>query len=105
MLSPGKHTISSAELPSHKTRWSAEEDEKLRKALVSLNCVLRYLCGFRFEFSMNLQEQFGYGNWKAVSESVGSRNPLQCKNHARHLVNSSKVSHSVQKTNFINFYG
>ncbi|KAG2185525.1 hypothetical protein INT44_002318 [Umbelopsis vinacea] len=83
MLLPGKHTISSAELPSHKTRWSAEEDEKLRKAL----------------------EQFGYGNWKAVSESVGSRNPLQCKNHARHLVNSSKVSHSVQKTNFINFYG
>ncbi|KAJ2961105.1 hypothetical protein NQZ79_g3629 [Umbelopsis isabellina] len=65
----GKATISSAELPSHKTRWSAEEDQQLKDAL----------------------EKYGYGNWKAVSEAVGSRNPLQCKNHARHLVNSSKV--------------
>ncbi|KAG2233678.1 hypothetical protein INT48_009422 [Thamnidium elegans] len=61
--------ISSASLPSHKTRWNSEEDDLLREALV----------------------KFGYGNWKAISEYIKTRNPLQCKNHARHLMQTDKV--------------
>lgn len=61
--------ISSASLPSHKTRWNNEEDERLGEALI----------------------KFGYGNWKAISEYVQTRNPLQCKNHARHLTQTEKV--------------
>lgn len=35
-ISTGKLTISSAELPSHKTRWSSEEDQRLKDALVNV---------------------------------------------------------------------
>ncbi|CAO3600419.1 unnamed protein product [Absidia cylindrospora] len=54
--------ISSASLPSHKTRWTSEEDSHLKLAL----------------------EKFGYGNWKPIADFVTTRNPLQCKNRARH---------------------
>ncbi|KAF7721855.1 Myb-like, SWIRM and MPN domains 1 [Apophysomyces ossiformis] len=62
--------ISSASLPSHKTRWTAEEDELLRAALL----------------------KHGYGNWKVISEDIKTRNPLQCKNHARHWMLSNKLN-------------
>ncbi|GAA5808358.1 hypothetical protein MFLAVUS_001749 [Mucor flavus] len=62
--------ISSSSLPSHKTRWNSEEDDLLREAL----------------------EKFGYGNWKAISEYIKTRNPLQCKNHARHLMQTEAVT-------------
>lgn len=39
----GKPTISSAELPSHKTRWSAEEDQKLKDALVNNVKISNYI--------------------------------------------------------------
>ncbi|KAI8365060.1 hypothetical protein EDC96DRAFT_553451 [Choanephora cucurbitarum] len=61
---------SSASLPSHKTRWSEEEDERLKEAL----------------------NKYAYGNWKLIAEHVKTRNPLQCKNHARHLQSSDKVN-------------
>ncbi|KAI8145783.1 hypothetical protein BJV82DRAFT_602246 [Fennellomyces sp. T-0311] len=62
-------TISSASLPSHKTRWTSAEDEQLRSAI----------------------EQYGYGNWKSIAAQVQTRNPLQCKNRARHWVLSDKL--------------
>lgn len=65
----GTTQLSSASLPSHKTRWNEEEDKRLEEAL----------------------EKFGYGNWKQISEYVKTRNPLQCKNHARHLHQTEKV--------------
>ncbi|KAL1916961.1 uncharacterized protein VTP21DRAFT_5158 [Calcarisporiella thermophila] len=55
--------LSSVDLPSHNMRWTTEEDTRLFEAL----------------------EKFGYGNWKPIAQMVGTRNPLQCKNHARHL--------------------
>ncbi|CEG72676.1 hypothetical protein RMATCC62417_08190 [Rhizopus microsporus] len=61
--------ISSAALPSHKTRWNKEEDDRLKEAL----------------------DIFGYGNWKPIAEHVGTRNRLQCKNHARHLLLVDKI--------------
>ncbi|KAI8371548.1 uncharacterized protein BYT42DRAFT_72947 [Radiomyces spectabilis] len=64
-----KTEVSSSSLPSHKTRWTAEEDQLLKLAL----------------------EKHGYGNWKAISEMIKTRNPLQCKNHARHWVLSEKI--------------
>ncbi|KAI9366226.1 hypothetical protein BD770DRAFT_355557 [Pilaira anomala] len=67
--------ISSASLPSHKTRWSSEEDDLLKEALV----------------------KYGFGNWKAISEHIKTRNPLQCKNHARHLIQTDKVEVPVTK--------
>jgi protein MYSM1 len=57
-----------------------------------------------FNVFIKSQEQFGYGNWKAVAEAVGSRNALQCKNHARHLVNSAKVSQSIKRTHILDYY-
>ncbi|KAG0168935.1 Myb-like, SWIRM and MPN domains 1 [Apophysomyces sp. BC1034] len=60
---------SSASLPSHNTRWTSEEDELLRSAL----------------------DTYGYGNWKVIAEFVKTRNPLQCKNHARHWLATSKI--------------
>ncbi|KAI8968245.1 hypothetical protein BDF20DRAFT_895213 [Mycotypha africana] len=60
---------SSASLPSHKTKWTEAEDERLIEAL----------------------EKYGHGNWKPVSDYVGTRNPLQCKNHARHLQQYNKL--------------
>ncbi|KAF9908476.1 hypothetical protein BX616_000139 [Lobosporangium transversale] len=63
--------LSSADLPSHNTRWTIEEDERLRE-------------GIRI---------YGYGNWKAIAAIVGTRNPLQVKNHARHLAMSDKIPH------------
>ncbi|KAG0165298.1 Myb-like, SWIRM and MPN domains 1 [Apophysomyces sp. BC1015] len=65
----GDDIISSASLPSHKTRWTVEEDDLLRAAL----------------------EKHGYGNWKVISEDIKTRNPLQCKNHARHWMLSNKL--------------
>ncbi|KAI7863543.1 hypothetical protein BDF14DRAFT_1843235 [Spinellus fusiger] len=65
----GETSLSSAALPSHKTRWTTEEDNLLHKAL----------------------EKYGYGNWKKISEHMKTRNPLQCKNHARHWVLSEKL--------------
>ncbi|KAI8377269.1 hypothetical protein BD560DRAFT_453555 [Blakeslea trispora] len=70
---PKKEGRSSASLPSHKTRWSEEEDSRLKEAL----------------------EKYSYGNWKLIAEYVKTRNPLQCKNHARHLQMSDKINHSV----------
>ncbi|CAO3574003.1 unnamed protein product [Mortierella alpina] len=64
--------LSSADLPSHNTRWTPEEDERLRE-------------GIRLH---------GHGNWKAVAAVVGTRNPLQVKNHARHLT-VSKIPHDA----------
>lgn len=61
--------LSSASLPSHKTRWNKEEDDKLLEAL----------------------DKFGYGHWKLIAEYVGTRNRLQCKNHARHLALAEKI--------------
>lgn len=67
--------LSSASLPSHKTRWNKEEDDKLLEAL----------------------DKFGYGHWKLIAEYVGTRNRLQCKNHARHLALAEKIK--VKKEN------
>ncbi|CEP19442.1 hypothetical protein [Parasitella parasitica] len=66
-------TLSSASLPSHKTRWSKEEDDLLIEALI----------------------KYGYGNWKLISEHVKTRNPLQCKNHARHLQQYDKIDSAL----------
>ncbi|GAA5802754.1 hypothetical protein HPULCUR_008229 [Helicostylum pulchrum] len=68
--------ISSSSLPSHKTRWNSEEDDLLREAL----------------------EKFGYGNWKSISEFIKTRNPLQCKNHARHLMQTEAVPTTKPET-------
>ncbi|KAF9430711.1 Myb-like, SWIRM and MPN domains 1 [Podila epigama] len=65
--------LSSADLPSHNTRWTLEEDERLRE-------------GLRIH---------GHGNWKAIAAVVGTRNPLQVKNHARHLVVTDKIPHDA----------
>ncbi|KAI9485156.1 hypothetical protein BDB00DRAFT_851327 [Zychaea mexicana] len=62
-------SISSASLPSHKTRWTPAEDNILRTAI----------------------ELHGYGNWKAIATQVKTRNSLQCKNRARHWVLSDKL--------------
>ncbi|CAO3685862.1 unnamed protein product [Rhizopus stolonifer] len=64
-----KSVLSSSALPSHKTRWSKEEDDKLLEAF----------------------DKFGYGNWKLIAEFLGTRNGLQCKNHARHLLLAEKI--------------
>ncbi|KAI7898016.1 uncharacterized protein BX663DRAFT_462573 [Cokeromyces recurvatus] len=69
--------LSSASLPSHNTRWNEEEDDLLKKALT----------------------KFGYGNWKLISEYVKTRNPLQCKNHARHLQQTDKIESNLVQTN------
>ncbi|KAI8069658.1 hypothetical protein BC940DRAFT_22992 [Gongronella butleri] len=61
--------ISSAVLPSHNTRWTDEEDQRLRVAL----------------------DSYGYGNWKPIAQHVSTRNPLQCKNRAHHWVTYNKV--------------
>ncbi|KAI8646016.1 hypothetical protein BD408DRAFT_410986 [Parasitella parasitica] len=37
----------------------------------------------------------GYGNWKLISEHVKTRNPLQCKNHARHLQQYDKIDSAL----------
>ncbi|KAI9251008.1 hypothetical protein BDA99DRAFT_522393 [Phascolomyces articulosus] len=66
-------TISSASLPSHKTRWTSTEDDLLRSAI----------------------DQYGYGNWKAIAAQVKTRNSLQCKNRARHWVLSDKLEKQV----------
>ncbi|KAK3839272.1 MAG: hypothetical protein JOS17DRAFT_679009, partial [Linnemannia elongata] len=63
------NAISSVDLPSHNTRWTSEEDDRLRE-------------GIRLH---------GYGNWKAIAAVVATRNPLQVKNHARHLSVSDRV--------------
>ncbi|RUP45002.1 hypothetical protein BC936DRAFT_148740 [Jimgerdemannia flammicorona] len=68
-----KTKLSSADLPSHNTRWTPEEDERLRDGL----------------------KRHGYGNWKVIAGVVGTRNPLQCKNHARHLLVSDKIDDDV----------
>ncbi|KAI8088745.1 uncharacterized protein BX664DRAFT_261895, partial [Halteromyces radiatus] len=62
-------TISSSSLPSHKTRWTSEEDDQLKLALT----------------------KFGYGNWKPIANFVKTRNPLQCKNRSRHWVAYEKL--------------
>ncbi|KAF9133444.1 hypothetical protein BGW39_009755 [Mortierella sp. 14UC] len=67
------NAISSVDLPSHNTRWTSEEDDRLRE-------------GIRLH---------GYGNWKAIAAVVATRNPLQVKNHARHLAVSDRVPHDV----------
>lgn len=81
-------SISSAALPSHKTRWTTEEDERLREALVSF---FLFLSKQQQTFDNVAQEKHGYGNWKAISQDLGTRNPLQCKNHARHWMLSDRV--------------
>ncbi|KAL7321154.1 hypothetical protein PS15m_000960 [Mucor circinelloides] len=65
--------LSSASLPSHKTRWNEEEDDLLKEALI----------------------KYGYGNWRLISEHVKTRNPLQCKNHARHLQQYDKIDSAL----------
>ncbi|KAF9908497.1 hypothetical protein EC991_009761 [Linnemannia zychae] len=67
------NAISSVDLPSHNTRWTSDEDDRLRE-------------GIRIH---------GYGNWKAIAAVVATRNPLQVKNHARHLAVSDRVPHDV----------
>ncbi|KAG0241761.1 Myb-like, SWIRM and MPN domains 1 [Actinomortierella wolfii] len=62
-------STTSADLPSHNTRWSKEEDDRLRYGL----------------------EQYGYGSWKLIAAVVGTRNALQVKNHARHWKTSHKI--------------
>ncbi|KAI9029000.1 hypothetical protein CLU79DRAFT_737095 [Phycomyces nitens] len=68
----GEGSLSSISLPSHKTRWTSEEDDSLNEALT----------------------RYGYGNWRVISEFVKTRNPLQCKNHARHWLLSDKLDKS-----------
>ncbi|SAL96616.1 hypothetical protein [Absidia glauca] len=65
-------SISSVALPSHKTRWSSEEDALLTEAI----------------------DKFTYGNWKLISDHVKTRNPLQCKNRARHWAVYGKADKS-----------
>ncbi|ORZ03329.1 hypothetical protein BCR43DRAFT_510398 [Syncephalastrum racemosum] len=60
-------------LPSHKARWTDTEDQLLRSAI----------------------ENHGYGNWKAIATQVGTRTALQCKNRARHWVQSDKLDKSA----------
>ncbi|KAI7880683.1 hypothetical protein K492DRAFT_146901 [Lichtheimia hyalospora FSU 10163] len=73
---PKPEARSSASLPSHKTRWAADEDERLRKAIVT----------------------HGHGNWKAIANDVKTRNPLQCKNRARHWIASDNKASKVEST-------
>ncbi|KAI9481410.1 MAG: hypothetical protein EXX96DRAFT_595226 [Benjaminiella poitrasii] len=42
--------------------------------------------------------KFGYGNWKLISDFVKTRNPLQCKNHARHLQQTDKFKQVQPKS-------
>ncbi|TPX69272.1 hypothetical protein SpCBS45565_g02603 [Spizellomyces sp. 'palustris'] len=53
----------STSVPSHKVKWTKEEDEKLRE-------------GIRL---------YGYGSWKRVGSFMKTRTALQIKNHVRHL--------------------
>ncbi|RKP33889.1 hypothetical protein BJ085DRAFT_39660 [Dimargaris cristalligena] len=66
---PIKAGVSSAALPSHGSRWSPEEDRRL-------------LLGIR---------QHGMGRWRPIADYVGTRNPLQVKNRARHLLVYNKL--------------
>ncbi|KAF9383654.1 hypothetical protein CPC16_008827 [Podila verticillata] len=68
--------LSSVDLPSHNTRWTTEEDERLREGL----------------------RLHGHGNWKAIAAVVGTRNALQVKNHARHLVVTEKIHDASTNT-------
>ncbi|KAG0031571.1 hypothetical protein BGZ81_000983 [Podila clonocystis] len=68
--------LSSVDLPSHNTRWTVEEDERLREGL----------------------RLHGHGNWKAIAAVVGTRNALQVKNHARHLVVTEKIHDASTNT-------
>lgn len=77
---PGS-TVSSAALPSHKTRWTESEDSLLRAAI----------------------DEYGYGNWKKIAAHVKTRNPLQCKNRARHWVLTEKVGYSYHIVNISSF--
>ncbi|KND05014.1 uncharacterized protein SPPG_00695 [Spizellomyces punctatus DAOM BR117] len=52
-----------ASVPSHKVKWTKEEDERLRE-------------GIRL---------YGYGSWKRVASFMKTRTALQIKNHVRHL--------------------
>ncbi|KAK3824685.1 MAG: hypothetical protein J3Q66DRAFT_277514, partial [Benniella sp.] len=73
--------LSSADLPSHNTRWTIEEDARLRQGI----------------------DTHGYGNWKAIAAIVGTRNPLQVKNHARHLAMSEKMTNSPKERRTVSF--
>ncbi|KAI8150018.1 hypothetical protein BJV82DRAFT_6835 [Fennellomyces sp. T-0311] len=64
---------SSVSLPSHNMRWTENEDELLRTGLL----------------------QYGYGKWKAISEHIQTRNPLQCKNRARHWLLTEKIDGNI----------
>ncbi|RCH81096.1 Myb-like, SWIRM and MPN domains 1, partial [Rhizopus stolonifer] len=55
-------------MPSHKTRWTEEEDQRLKEALA----------------------RYSYGNWKLISEYVKTRNPLQYDNMS--------ISHEITGT-------
>ncbi|KAG2224461.1 hypothetical protein INT45_010527 [Circinella minor] len=71
---------SSISLPSHNRRWTDEEDLLLQKGLL----------------------EFGYGKWIAISERVKTRNPLQCKNHARHWLLTEKMDENVPNQPTVN---
>ncbi|KAJ3281206.1 hypothetical protein HK104_000136 [Borealophlyctis nickersoniae] len=51
---------------SHKLRWTEEENERLKEGV----------------------KLYGFGNWKRIATFIGTRTPLQVKNHARHLTTS-----------------
>ncbi|RUS34022.1 LOW QUALITY PROTEIN: hypothetical protein BC938DRAFT_482788 [Jimgerdemannia flammicorona] len=107
-----KTKLSSADLPSHNTRWTPEEDERLRDGLVRTGAAHISWTNFSaftgmsyrialpislstYSLSFILQKRHGYGNWKVIAGVVGTRNPLQCKNHARHLLVSDKIDDDV----------
>ena len=63
---------SSCNLPSHNTRWNEEETMKLMEAI----------------------RKFGLGKWMEIANHVGTRNALQVKNRARHVLYYKRVVES-----------
>jgi hypothetical protein len=57
-------STSSSELPSHNTRWTEEENQRLMEGI----------------------QKFGVSRWSDIADYVGTRNPLQVKNRARHVL-------------------
>jgi len=85
---------------SHNMRWTAEEEQLLLQGMVrsqaraSLQSQPRtYLLGRTAMLFAFLQQMLGAGNWKAISAIIGTRTPLQVKNHARHLQQTKQVGH------------
>jgi hypothetical protein len=68
MMNRSMLNASSCNLPSHNTRWNDEETMKLMEGI----------------------RKFGSGKWMEIANHVGTRNALQVKNRARHVLYYNK---------------